>query len=199
MSLSLYEQQAHRLVDQVIEQALQKIVDENLLRGKALHSAEVRFDMTTEVEEVPVAPEPATLILEEDYEIQNIEWLTIEEFSEKRAEEKIHEFIKTWDYQGSWLYCIDYLGEDEHEFDMRYRFRVRWSIPTRRKPIPRATACVYFTFEVSKIKPKDHPVEVYYVFETHRLVHRPGQSRFREKWLKDIIESKVVLVEGIEF
>ena len=40
------------------------------------------------------------IALEEDFEVQNIEWLTVEEFSEKRAEEKIHEFIKvspwTW-------------------------------------------------------------------------------------------------------
>ena len=62
--------------------------------------------------------------------------------------------FQTWDYDGGWLYCIDFLGEDDYEFDKRYRFRVRWSIPTRRKPIPRATACVYFTFVVSKIKPK---------------------------------------------
>ena len=62
--------------------------------------------------------------------------------------------FQTWKYDNSWLYCIDYLGNDDHEFDVRHRFRVRWSIPTRRKPIPRATACVYFTFQVSKIKPK---------------------------------------------
>lgn len=29
-----------------------------------------------------------------------------------------------------------------------------WSIPTRRKPIPKFTASVYFTYVVSKIKPK---------------------------------------------
>ena len=28
---------------------------------------------------------------------------------------------------------------------------------------------------------------------------RPGHSRFREKWLKDIIESKVILMEAIDF
>ena len=61
---------------------------------------------------------------------------------------------QTWEYQDSWKYCVDYLGKDDNEFDHRHRFRVCWSIPTRRKPIPRATACVYFTFEVSKIKPK---------------------------------------------
>lgn len=61
--------------------------------------------------------------------------------------------LQTWDYEDSWLYCIDFLGEDPHEFDTRFRYRVRWSIPTRRKPIPRATACVYFSFVVSSIKP----------------------------------------------
>jgi len=199
MSMLMYQEQAARIVDNVIDGALQKIVEDGLAaREQKLENAGVRFNMADV--EVLKAPEIiAPIVMEEDYEIQNIEWLTIEEFSEKRAEEKIHEFIKTWDYQDSWQYCIDYLGEDEHEFDMRYRFRVRWSIPTRRKPIPRATACIYFTFEVSKIKPKDHPVEVYYVFETHRLVHRPGASRFREKWLKDIIESKVIMMEGIDF
>jgi len=46
------------------------------------------------------------------------------------------------------------ISTDELEFDTRYRYRVRWSIPTRRHPIPRATASVYFTIEVSKITPK---------------------------------------------
>merc|ERR1712038_243522 len=169
-----YEQQAARIVDNVIDQALQKIADDGLARERALEAAGVKFDIVGNMVESPKVPEITPIIMEDDFEIQNIEWLTIEEFSEKRAEEKIHEFIKTWEYQESWQYCIDYLGSDDHEFDVRYRFRVRWSIPTRRKPIPRATACIYFTFEVSKIKPKDHPVEVFYVFETHRLVHRPG-------------------------
>ena len=30
-------------------------------------------------------------------------------------------------------------------------------------------------------------------------IFRPGSSRFREKWLKDIIESKVQLLEAMEF
>lgn len=28
---------------------------------------------------------------------------------------------------------------------------------------------------------------------------RPGFSRFREKWLKDIIESKVIMMEQLDF
>ncbi len=80
-----------------------------------------------------------------------------------------------------------------------YNFRARWSIPTRRKPIPRFTASVYFTFDVSKIKPKELTVDVYYVFETQKLVHKPGKSRFRQKWLDDVINLKEALVENCKF
>jgi A-kinase anchor protein 14 len=70
-----------------------------------------------------------------------------------------------------------------------------WSVPSRRKPIPRATGSVYFTIYVHP--DSDEPVSVYYVFETQRLVHRPGHSLFREKWLKDIIECKILTMEAL--
>ncbi|KAK2527363.1 Akap14 [Columba guinea] len=41
------------------------------------------------------------------------------------------------------------------------------------------------------------PVEVFFTLESSRLIHRPGQCRFREKWLKDIIENKIILVERL--
>jgi len=31
------------------------------------------------------------------------------------------------------------------------------------------------------------------------LYFRPGESRFREKWLKDVIESKVMMMQAISF
>lgn len=190
--LDEYQHQAHELVDEVIESALSKLKNELWLREKSKSSINIDLAQNSTI----VYREPPKY---ENFEVQNIEWLTIEEFSPKLASGKIDEFIKTWEYQDSWKYCVNYLGKDDFEFDVRHRFRVRWSIPTRRKPIPRATACVYFTFEVSKIKPKNFPVDVLYVFETNRLVHKPGFSRFREKWLKDIIESKVILMDEILF
>jgi A-kinase anchor protein 14 len=87
----------------------------------------------------------------------------------------------------------------EKEFTDLYNFRARWSIPTRRKPVPRFTASVYFTYDVSKIKPKETSVDVFYVFETQKLVHKPGASRFRQKWLDDIINLKEALVENCKF
>jgi A-kinase anchor protein 14 len=63
-------------------------------------------------------------------------------------------FFKTWEYDECWLFCVDPVETIQREFTTLYNFRARWSIPTRRKPIPRFTASVYFTFDVSKIKPK---------------------------------------------
>ncbi|XP_064639247.1 A-kinase anchor protein 14-like [Lineus longissimus] len=179
-------QQAHQLVDDVIDGAMKQLEHEVLQRSKTLDT--IAFESRE-----------STAIEFEDYDVPNIDWLSIDEFSVEKAEEKINDFIQTWEYEGSWLYCIDYLGVDEHQYDYRHRYRVRWSIPTRRKPIPKATASVYFTFQISKIKPKHYPIDVYYVFETNRLVHRPGQSRFRELWLKNIIESKAIMMLAVDF
>ncbi len=85
-------------------------------------------------------------------------------------------FSKEWktspDTQDScWLYAIDFLERKSFEFNDLYIYQVkissinfsrcsilliqvRYSIPTRRQPIPRHTASVYFTIDVSKIKPK---------------------------------------------
>lgn len=46
------------------------------------------------------------------------------------------------------------IGKDDLQYDTRFRYRVRWSVPTRRLPIPRFTASIYFTITISKIKPK---------------------------------------------
>ncbi|ETE62508.1 A-kinase anchor protein 14, partial [Ophiophagus hannah] len=102
---------------------------------------------------------------------------------------------ETWELHESWLHWSNYLNKQELQYSTQYYYRVRWSIPTCRKPIPRATACVYFVIEISKIKPKTLPIEVFFVVETNKLIHRPGKTRFKEKWLKDVIESKIVMME----
>ncbi|XP_012824631.1 A-kinase anchor protein 14 isoform X2 [Xenopus tropicalis] len=135
----------------------------------------------------------------EKYIAQNITWIPCQDFTIELGMKQIEEYISTWEFHESWLHCTDFLNEEEVEFSKLYHYRTRWSIPTRRKPIPRATACVYFTIQISKVKPLSLPVEVFFIFESTRLVHRPGQSRFREKWLKDIIESKLIMMENIIF
>ncbi|XP_071492761.1 A-kinase anchor protein 14-like [Diadema setosum] len=189
MTTTELELQAHALVDRVIDNARKRIVTD--------------LGDTTEVFSRPVSSVKTydSLLFREteDYEIPNIEWISIEDFTVDVGKKKIDEFVKTWEYDQSWLYCIDFLREEDDQYSKKYRYQVRWSVPTRRKPIPRATACVYFTIEVSKIKPKTSTVSVYYVFETNRLVHQPGLSRFRERWLKDLIDTKILIMDTVTF
>lgn len=194
-----YADQAHALVDQVVTNAKEMVNDVIASAFRRLETRMSEREKTCESLKTALMSRESTFIRDENFEIKDIGWLNIQEFSVEKAEEKINEYIKTWEYENSWLYCVDFLGEETFPYDKRYRFRVRWSIPTRRKPVTRATACVYFTFVTSTIKPANYPVDVYYVFESNRLVHRPGQSRFRQKWLKDIIESKVSMMAAVRF
>ena len=74
-------------------------------------------------------------------EAENIDWPTGADFTQEVGLKSVEEFIGRWPLHDSWKYCINYLGMDEE----RYQYQVLWSIPTRRKPVPRATASVYFT------------------------------------------------------
>ncbi|KAE8584519.1 hypothetical protein XENTR_v10020998 [Xenopus tropicalis] len=91
--------------------------------------------------------------VEEKYIAQNITWIPCQDFTIELGMKQIEEYISTWEFHESWLHCTDFLNEEEVEFSKLYHYRTRWSIPTRRKPIPRATACVYFTIQISKVKP----------------------------------------------
>ncbi|KAK9393563.1 A-kinase anchor protein 14 [Crotalus adamanteus] len=133
------------------------------------------------------------------YKIPNIAWMRCKDFSIGRGLLQIEDYMKTWELHESWLHWSNYLNNEELRYSTRYYYRVRWSIPTCRKPIPRATACVYFAIEISKIKPRTLPIDVFFVVETNKLIHRPGKTRFKEKWLKDVIESKIVMMETVDF
>ena len=49
------------------------------------------------------------------------------------------------------------------------------------------------------MKPGQLPVDVFFVFESSRLVHLPGFSLFREKWLRDVIQNKEKMFVDIKF
>jgi len=193
----IYEEEAHKLVDEAIENATRRLLAELGLGGIRVHGGSAEDDEKA-LQDLK-AKEQARIEAEGGELIPNIEWMSAGDFTVQGGISKIEEFLTTWTRDPCWLHCIDFLREEDHPYSMRYRYAVKWSIPTRRKPIPRATACTYFTIEVSKVKPKTFPVEVYYIFESNRLVHRPGRSRFREKWLKDIVDGKIGLMKFITF
>ncbi|CAF3390088.1 unnamed protein product [Rotaria sp. Silwood1] len=135
-----------------------------------------------------------------------VRWPTIAEFTnENIGLEKINEYIeKEWKatpggQDACWLYAIDFIEKKSLEFNDLYIYRVRYSIPTRRQPIPRQTVSIYFTLDVSKVKPKNTPIQVSFVLETMRLVHYPDTFRFRQTWLENIILLKEKMTNGIDF
>merc|ERR1712150_73565 len=112
------------------------------------------------------------------------------EINEESAVKAIDDIVKSWGVHECWLYCIDFLDK----VDNKFQFRVKWSIPTRRKPIPTATAAVFFTIDTSKSE-----AEVTYVLEAQRLIHTAGKTVFREKWLKDIVTTKTMMMNDVTF
>ncbi|KAL2103115.1 hypothetical protein ACEWY4_002283 [Coilia grayii] len=138
-------------------------------------------------------------VAQSDYKMKNIDWVTCKDFTIDIGKKQIEEYIGIWEVHSSWLYNLEFVQKTELEYQTQYHYRAQWSIPTRRSPIPRGTACVFFVIEISKIKPQTLPVEVYFFVESNRLTHRPGKTRFREKWLKDVIESKAFLQKTIHF
>ncbi|UJR35433.1 hypothetical protein I4U23_028190 [Adineta vaga] len=135
-----------------------------------------------------------------------IRWPKISEFTDESVgKEKIYEYIeKEWKtapggHDLCWLHAIDFIEKRSLEFNDLYIYRVRYSIPTRRSPIPRQTICIYFTIDVSKVRAKNHPVKVLFAFETTSIIHQPDQFRFRQTWLQDIILLKEKMARGIDF
>ena len=87
-------------------------------------------------------------------EAEDIDWPTGADFTQEVGLKSVEEFIGRWQLHACWKYCINYLGVDGE----RYKYQVVWSIPTRRKPIPRATASVYFTLVLQqKVRLTDPP------------------------------------------
>ncbi|KAK2883130.1 A-kinase anchor protein 14 [Channa argus] len=126
----------------------------------------------------------------------NINWVASKDFTVEMGKKQIREYIQTWEMQPSWLYSLDFLYTTEEDYFTCHHYRARFSTPTPQKPI-QGTASVFFVVGISKVKPQTLPVEVLFVLESNRLVHTPGQTRFKEKWLADIIESKRLLGRAV--
>ncbi|KAM3662559.1 A-kinase anchor protein 14 isoform 2-T2 [Ammospiza maritima maritima] len=98
-------------------------------------------------------PEDEEKEKESKHVIKNIPWTTAKNFTVEIGQQQIEELISTWDIHESWLHHSEFLEEEELKDSKRYHYRACWGLPTRRKPIPRATASVYFVIVISKLKP----------------------------------------------
>ncbi|UJR10470.1 hypothetical protein I4U23_014674 [Adineta vaga] len=186
--------EAHRIVDEVVAQSLVHMHD------KTIDQTEEKNERGRFIESENDHEQEKT----EGYSV--VQWPTIEEFKNTNIGlEKINEYIeKQWKttpggQDPCWLYVTDFIEKKSLEFNDLYIYRVRYSIPTRRQPIPKHTASVYFTFDVSKVKSKNTIIPVSFVFENMRLIHYPDKFRFRQIWLENILLMKEKLANTIDF
>lgn len=142
-------------------------------------------------------PRQSVMKEQADTDMKNINWVAGQDFTVEVGRQQIGEYIQTWEIHPRWLYSLDFLCSTEDEHHVFYHYRARFSTPTPREPI-QGTASVYFVVDTSKVKPRALPVEVLFMLESNRLVHTPGRSRFRERWLADIIESKALLQRAVD-
>jgi len=191
----LFAHEAHCIIDQLVNQSLAHVHDTVEISDQENEESPIQRGRFIELENEGKTEKHSP-----------VRWPSIAEFTnEKIGIEKINEYIeKEWKTSAGgqdhcWLYAIDFLERKSLEFNDLYIYRVRYSIPTRRQPIPRQTVSIYFTIDVSKIKPKNTPVKVSFVFETMRIIHHPTNFRFRQNWLQDIILLKENLSSGIDF
>lgn len=135
---------------------------------------------------------------EGDKDKRNLDWIACKDFTVEEGKRQIREYISTWDIQPCWLYSLDFLcSTEEEEHSIFCHYRARFSTPTPQRPI-QGTVSVYFVVAVSKVMPDTLPVEVVFIIESKSLVHTPGRTTFREKWLADVIESKTLARRAVD-
>ncbi|GJQ78576.1 putative protein kinase A binding protein [Trypoxylus dichotomus] len=126
-------------------------------------------------------------------------WPTIEEFTVELGEDRIAEYISTWYYEEEWLYCVELRLQQSDGCCDYYIYETKWSLPTKEYPIAQATASIYFTIGVSRVKPRYCQVDVTYNYEGCRYVHVPFKHTFTEQWLFNIIEAKLKFFKTLRF
>uniref|UniRef100_A0A914WJL0 VASt domain-containing protein n=1 Tax=Plectus sambesii TaxID=2011161 RepID=A0A914WJL0_9BILA len=126
----------------------------------------------------------------------NIEWPMAKEFDADIGRSKIIEFIeKTWRYGSPLRYSVEQLYSAQLTTNKRYKYRVCWVWLSDRMTAARTsvinTASIYFNIDVPKFE--NQAVDVSYTFQSHKRLHRPGRSKFHEKWLDDFVSGRLLV------
>lgn len=123
-----------------------------------------------------------------------------------------------WKLSEGWKFTIKRLGK----LETQYLLEAIFSIPTRRRPVPTATASVLFSIDpgddgfegVSNVAGESDgasdgvlesvPVEsllrsadVVFSIETQDLIHAAATTQFSEQWLHDVLAAKRLVAHDI--
>merc|ERR1712062_156941 len=99
-------------------------------------------------------------------------WTSNKDFTVEDGEKDIENFVKKWEIDEAWLFCIDYFGKEDGEFDTKHH---------------------------SNVRNGSSPIGVEYQVEGSRLNQSPGKLAFRQQWLYDVLKSKNTFLELVNF
>lgn len=100
------------------------------------------------------------------------------------VEGKVADMCRTWSLSEGWKFCVKRVGRHETKRIVEAVF----SIPTRRRPVPTATASVLFAVDVGAAASGTD--EILFSVETQDLIHDASTGRFAEQWLYDVLAAK---------
>ena len=109
-----------------------------------------------------------------------------------------------WKLSEGWKFTIKRLGK----LETQYLLEAIFSIPTRRRPVPTATASVLFSIDpgdgASDGVLESVPVEsllrsadVVFSIETQDIIHGAATTQFSEQWLHDVLAAKRLVAHDI--
>ncbi|XP_011716837.2 A-kinase anchor protein 14 isoform X1 [Macaca nemestrina] len=139
------------------------------------------------------------IVEEEQNPLKNIKWMTHGEFTVEKGRKQIDEYFSKCVSKKCWAHGVEFIERKDLIHSFLYIYYVHWSISTAGLPVAKISAGTYFTMKVSKTKPPDAPIGVFYVGDHQALVHRPGMVRFRENWQKNLTDAKHSFMESFSF
>nr|CAH7738416.1 unnamed protein product [Callosobruchus chinensis] len=130
----------------------------------------------------------------------NIMWPTIGEFTSEVGAINLREYIDlTSEVTEDWEYSLNLTAGSSNSVSDFYTYEAVFSIPTKCYPVPQATATVFFTYEVSRVKPKNCVVDVSYQVETFRTILYPEKNVITEDMLFRVLNSKLNFFKTVTY
>ncbi|XP_057658231.1 uncharacterized protein LOC130895107 [Diorhabda carinulata] len=133
------------------------------------------------------------------YQSITFDWPLIKDFTIPLGVQKITEYLDNCEVQEQWLCGIYFKKITEEPISLFYHYEVICGLPTNIYPIPQVTASIYFRIEVSKVIPKSCPIHVTFQLETYRYVFDASITTVSEKWLLNILKSKISVFPTFDY
>lgn len=109
----------------------------------------------------------------------------------------INRIVDSWDLNCAvWERHVELVNIEDSPTQINYGYKVVFYPMAKAKRYIQITASVDFNLLVNRLDPNS-PIKVEFRLEGQRYRHEPGQFRFREKWLLDIIEHKKKLIRQV--